>query len=499
MSKKKWYLVKPKTKLTMLNNNLPLTGFEASIEKFTQLCSHLEPQWDVYQLESHVQKQGSEVLRQIIQDQLNKVSQRAQAQTPAAKRLHKRQLQTLFGKVCVKRPALSQYGQSSQHPLDSELNLPTSSYSFLLQKTICHKVADLSYDSASEQLLPLYPGHIPKRQALECVEGAMVDFEAFYAQSLAPELKSEEYLVMSFDGKGVNMRFEGLTAQTQNKARSQKLEKRLSRGEKSNRKRLATVAAVYTTQANKRTAAQMLNPLLKDPEYQPSKAENKRVWASLTHSMETVIEQAFDEASKREPHQAKPWVVLVDGNPAQILAVKRVAEKRQKKVVIVMDLVHVLEYLWQAAHSLYDVAEKRQSWVTVQLKGLMQGKLSRVVAQMKRLATMAKLEQRKGVDDCARYLMNHKQYLCYDRFLQKGYPLATGVIEGACRYLVKDRLEKTGARWSLLGAEAVLKLRALVCHGDLDDYWDFHHHQAWIRNYGQKGGTHCLYASKSTA
>ena len=257
MSKKKWYLVRPKTKLTMLNNNLPLTGFEASFEKFTQLCGHLNPDWDADQLESYVQRRGPAVLLQIIQDQLNKMSQRARAQTPAAKRLHQRQLQTLFGKVCVKRPALRQCGQNSQHPLDSELNLPTSSYSFLLQKTICHQVAELSYDSAAAQLLPLYPGQIPKRQALECIERAMVDFEAFYAQSLAPPLKFEEYLVMSFDGKGVNMRFEGLTAHTQQKSRSQKLKKRLSPGEKSNRKRLATVAAVYSTQAHKRTAAQM--------------------------------------------------------------------------------------------------------------------------------------------------------------------------------------------------------------------------------------------------
>ena len=88
-----------------------------------------------------------------------------------------------------------------------------------------------------------------------------------------------------------------------------------------------------------------LNPLLKAPDYKPPKAENKRVWASLTHSMETVIEQAFDEAFKRDPHQAKPWVVLVDGNSAQILAVKRVAQKRQKKVVIVMDLMLRCRYL----------------------------------------------------------------------------------------------------------------------------------------------------------
>ena len=78
------------------------------------------------------------------------------------------------------------------------------------------------------------------------------------------------------------------------------------------------------------------------------------------------------------------------------------------------------------------------------------------------------------MDDCARYLSNHSPYLRYDRYLAKGLPIATGVIEGACRHLVQDRMAVTGARWSLNGAEAVLRLRALRSSRDFDEYWTFH-------------------------
>jgi hypothetical protein len=80
-------------------------------------------------------------------------------------------------------------------------------------------------------------------------------------------------------------------------------------------------------------------------------------------------------------------------------------------------------------------------------------------------------------------LLKYGDYLRYDQYLAKGCPIATGVIEGACRHLVKDRMEKTGARWSLEGAEAVLKLRSLYASGDLDEYWAFHLQQEYKRNY----------------
>ncbi len=80
-------------------------------------------------------------------------------------------------------------------------------------------------------------------------------------------------------------------------------------------------------------------------------------------------------------------------------------------------------------------------------------------------------------------MLNHSDYLHYDKYLKSGYPIATGVIDGACRYLVKVRMEITGARWSLLGAEALLKLRSLKISGDFDDYWKCHENQQYYRNY----------------
>jgi hypothetical protein len=65
----------------------------------------------------------------------------------------------------------------------------------------------------------------------------------------------------------------------------------------------------------------------------------------------------------------------------------------------------------------------------------------------------------------------------YPTALANGWPIATGVIEGACRHLVKDRMDVTGARWGVDGAEAILKLRSLISNGDFDTYWTYHLHQ----------------------
>ena len=106
-----------------------------------------------------------------------------------------------------------------------------------------------------------------------------------------------------------------------------------------------------------------------------------------------------------------------------------------------------------------------------------------VASTIRAAATRRKLTAtaRKPVDTCARYLQNHAPYLAYHRYLKAGYPVATGVIEGGCRYLVKDRLALTGARWSLDGAEAVLKLRAVKVSGDFSAYWTFYEHQQYAR------------------
>ena len=181
------------------------------------------------------------------------------------------------------------------------------------------------------------------------------------------------------------------------------------------------------------------------------------------------------------------WVGLVDGNRQQIDLLEKEAKERQIKLHLIVDLIHVLEYIWKAAYSFYPAgSEEAHSWVDENLKGLLQGKSSLLAGNMRRQATKLKLsdQKRAAVDDCAKYLLNKKPYLRYHHYLGQGFPIGTGVIEGACRHLVKDRMDKTGARWSLSGAEAVLKMRALLISGDFDEYWAFHENKEKQRHYG---------------
>jgi hypothetical protein len=180
--------------------------------------------------------------------------------------------------------------------------------------------------------------------------------------------------------------------------------------------------------------------------------------------------------------------VLVDGQEGQLSAIETVAARMGVGLTIVLDIIHVLEYLWKAAYCFHpDGSREAEQWVQKRLLMLLSGTSpSDVAAGMARSATLQGLENRQAVEECADYLCKYRDYLGYARALAEGLPIATGVIEGACRYLVRDRMDKTGARWSLVGAEAVLKLRALRANGDFDDYWRFHLEAEYRRNHATR-------------
>jgi len=156
---------------------------------------------------------------------------------------------------------------------------------------------------------------------------------------------------------------------------------------------------------------------------------------------------------------------------------------------MIVDIIHALEYLWQAAKALFDPDDPKEAqWVGEKIEQLLQGQAKSIVRNLRHSAISKGMssQQREPIDQCATSLANHAPSLNYPDSLAKGYPIATGVIEGACRHLVKDRMEITGARWGLEGGEAVLKLRALYINGDFDAYWDFHEHQEYQRNHQAK-------------
>lgn len=252
---------------------------------------------------------------------------------------------------------------------------------------------------------------------------------------------------------------------------------------------MATVAAVYTVEPYKRAAEDVLRCLAPHHEREKPdrpKPESKRVWASLEKEPDAVIGEAFREARRRDPEGRKRWVALVDGNETQIEILTKLFRKEGYHALIVLDFIHVAERVWKAGLDFYrESSAELEEWVSTRLLGILEGRASQVAAGMRRSATLQGLKKkaRHRVDACAGYLLDYKPYLRYDLYLKMGLPIATGVIEGACRYLVKDRMDRTGARWSLKGAEAVLRLRALRTCGDFDEYWRFHEEQEYLRNH----------------
>ncbi|RLV59081.1 ISKra4 family transposase, partial [Parashewanella curva] len=151
----------------------------------------------------------------------------------------------------------------------------------------------------------------------------------------------------------------------------------------------------------------------------------------------------------------------------------------------VMDFIHVLEYLWKAAWCLFKKDDPEvEDWIEKRATEVLRGNASQVAKGLGVSATKRKLKQREGIDKCIGYLLKNKSRLEYGKALEQGFPIASGVIEGACRHLINDRLDITGARWSLEGAEAILKLRSLRSSGDLEKYWEYHKKQSKQRLYG---------------
>lgn len=393
---------------------------------------------------------------------------------------HARALETIFGEVVVTRLAYRAKGAGNLHVADAALNLPSERHSHGLRRLAAVEATRGSYQEATTAIAGRTGARVGKRQVEALAARCAVDFEAFYQAKECPVAQADEVVVISADGKGVVMRPEGLRSQTaQAAARSKnKLKGRLSKGEKANRKRMAEVGAVYTVIPAPRTpeevmarTSQTLTPR------QAPKAAHKWVTASVVNDARQVIADIFDQAARRDPDRRCDWVALVDGNRHQIDRITAEAKARGVTVTIVCDWVHVLEYLWSAAWSFYPEGDPAaEDWVHGKALEVLRGKASIVAAAIRRKATTLGLDKtaRKNADRCADYLLAKSPYLDYPTALARGWPIATGVIEGACRHLVKDRMDITGARWGLDGAEAVLKLRALRTNGDWDAYWSYH-------------------------
>lgn len=489
----------------------PSSFFTSSHDRFSALVTTLSgegaAQLDHGDVEALIEAEGREVLRQLMQDHLDLRAARQQESIVPMRgadgiertevRRGGRRLGTLFGDVGVQRLSLVKRGvPAGLRPHDAQLNLPAGKYSAGVARRLAWEVSESSYDTAVASLRRSTGAPIAKRQAEELAVALTTDFEDFYLHQVPQEVGDNDLVVLSFDGCGVVMRPEGLRAETRKRAKGERRRSTAEsagavgarqRGVRKNRKRMAEVAAVYQLDAVPRTPDDIVRELRQSGPHKPRpKAKNKRVWASLDRSVPDVLDDAFLEAASRDENYQQRWVAIIDGNEHQLDWTRRLAADYGVDVTIVVDFIHVLGYLWKAGKALQgDDPDNIEAWVSERSRRILDGGCSSVAAGMRRSATRRGLRgaARKAVDACADYLLNHRDYLHYHEYLRDGLPIASGVIEGACRSLVRDRMDITGARWGLDGGEAVLKLRSLRASGDLDDYLHFHARRELERNH----------------
>jgi hypothetical protein len=476
------------------HTDAPAGTFSASRERFDAVLALLDggaaAALSHAELEDRLESEGRQLVCQLFQDHLDlRALREMRVEVVGADGVGRsrvetgqaRDLATVFGEVQVRRLAYRTPGQANLHPADGLLNLPTEKHSHGMRRLAASEATRGSFDGAVEAIARVTGQELGKRQVEHLTSRAAVDFDAFYAGRRPPAGDAGDVLVLSCDGKGVVMRPDALRPATAAAAArtAPKLATRLSKGEKRNRKRLAEVGAVYDTTPAPRTLADILPAT--DAERANAvpgpAAKNKWLVASIVEDAASVVADIFAEAQRRDPEQRRPWVALVDGNNHQIARIEAEALAHKMPVTIVLDFIHVIEYLWKAAWCFHAEGDPAADpWVRRHASAVLAGGATRVAGAIRRQATTQRLDpgRRAGADICATYLTNKRAFLDYPTALQRGWPIATGVIEGACRHLVKDRMDLTGARWGLDGAEAVLKLRALRSNGDWGEYWRYH-------------------------
>jgi hypothetical protein len=458
--------------------------------------------------------QGRELLRGLVQLSLD-TQAAGEARLPQvtgtdgvprtrAERGHDRPVVTRLGRVRVRRIAYRSgvRGAGSLFPRDAVLNLPPLGYSWALQRLAQMFCRAGSYEQAHEFVLAATGVSIGKRQLEQITMAAAADAERFYRDRLqdhaAPAGAGAEQegslppLAISADGKGVAMLPGARRRRT--RAPEQKVrtfDKRAGTGEKKGCKRMAETGCVFDVavpDGPPRTPGQVMRA---DPGGEPPArphAVNRWYTCDITAARDVTIGKIFDEAGRRDPDHLRTWIALVDGDVHQLGLIQAAAAARGITLAIVIDFIHVLEYLWKAAwcfHAPRDPA--MEDWVTAQALDILHGRVSDVIARIGQLAAdhppRPGGEHAKIIRKTLHYLDAKQPYLDYPAALANGWPIATGVIEGACRHLVQDRMGITGARWGLEGAQAMLWLRAINASGDTSAYWDYHIAQEHQRNH----------------
>jgi hypothetical protein len=388
-----------------------------------------------------------------------------------------REYVSLFGSVEVKRHYYWKPGLGGKHPLDEKLSIPERIYSDCVQELMGAMEVWIAQDKTLELIKDWFELDIPKKSLQDSTADQAAYVAGYYAQQAAPEVGEQDtILVVTADGKGIPM-----TRQD-----SPPPEARRSRGQKKTAKKEATVTALYTISAYNRHSDDIIRALLPgqvfDSAVQSSRPTptGKQVFGTLA-GQAAAFEHLVEQVGRRDSSQLIHYVALTDGDRG----LKKQVQRNLPQFTLIVDIMHVMEYLWEAAHTLLGETHfMRETWMHDALRCLLEDDLDRLLNHLEQHSLGVSKRKRATLNKVINYLLNNRAHMDYQSYLAQGYPIGTGVIEGTCRHLVKDRFEQTGMHWSLQGAQVMLDLRATHLNGDWVDFQKFRRHQVHQQRYG---------------
>jgi hypothetical protein len=392
---------------------------------------------------------------------------------------HHRRLQTVFGEFTLWRWVYAQRQGAKLEfiPTDQRLQLPASEVSYLLQEWDQLLGVEHAYGRVREVIKTI----LRVSQSVDTLERSnqqMAEAAPVFREIQGPVDKTKEsaLLVVTEDNKGIPM----VRPTDQQPAGAHR-----TKGEKANKKQMACIGCVYSVDPQVRTAEELVATLFRDPDRpkkQAPQAQNKRYWAELSRDIDgqevrgqdAVFEHLRDEiATRRGPHQR--LVHLCDGQPSLEMD-RQTYLPEDEFTTDVLDLMHVLPRLWEGAHIFHaEGSDAATKFVRERLTSVLCGQADRVISGLRRMATRRGLsgDKKKRLRTICAFFDKNSHRMRYDEYLRSGYPIATGVIEGACRHVIKDRMERAGMRWKIPGAQAMLNLRTINANGDWTEFQAF--------------------------
>jgi hypothetical protein len=402
---------------------------------------------------------------------------------------------SIFGEIKIARAAYQHPMGTYVYPIDATLNLPAHKYSYLLEKWLQASACESDFRSTVDRFNEIFDfsffPEVPQRLGLS-VGG---DVERFYEECAPVDADTEgSHIAVSADCKGVR-----ILRSERTDAKEPLQSPRLGKGEKTGIKKDAVVVTDFSFDPEARDPEEvvkgLLNQFTQEEKQQrqtpqgipkPREALNKHVFASLQGKKEA-FDHMIGHLLKRAPE--KPLIALLDGDPylEDMLHKQLSAYGLQERLdALILDIIHVSERLWEVGTTLYgEKGEKRIQWVEQSLYTLLEGKVGYLIGALRQIVTKKKCKkhQVKVIEKTITYFENHRHMMAYHIYLKKGYPIATGLVEGACGSLVKDRMEHSGMRWSIKGAQAVLSQRAVMLNGDWNAFWKYYIETETVRLY----------------